>query len=371
MGIMQRAMCRMVGCCALVGALLLGSLPNAHGQAMPDEPAPTPGSSLPVTSRRAMPAVVVAQQGHLADELVRRISAELAALGIASRRSDDAARVLGQGRRLSSTSALASASVIVIEVQPGAVWIWSPSPAGPKRAPVVGRLDELPLAAAERVHALRRAWQGPRPVARAAKDPEVPPGQTALRQPRDDERLRMRRRPDPPVDAPRRWAVAVVGGLLGSAGIGTAATLGIGLSYRWRPWLELDATVIAPLGAASTTTTAGTIDVYAALARVGLALTTDAWGALRPSVGVGVGALLLGLQGTPAPSFEANDSWRVGVAPHLELRLAWQVHARLTITLAGLVGSALPRVTVSAGAKDLDRWGQPFYSLLGGLALRL
>lgn len=352
----------------LLPALLCGAS-WSQAQSLPDEPAPTPGPGaarpaalrpLPAASRRVSARVIVAQQGRVADELVRRIGAELDALGIPSSRSVDVRRTIAQLQRQ-------QAAAIVIEVQAGAVWIWAPSAGRLERRAVVGRRDELPLAAVERVRALRRV--GPSGFAPAVPDPERPPGTEGPKRSEAPRVVRRSPRADP--NAPRRWTLGVAAGLLGSSGLGVGATLGVGLSYRWRSWLEFDATVIAPLGAASSTTTAGTVDVYAALARVGLALTTDAWGALRPSLGVGVGALLLGLQGTPAPSFEANDSWRVGFAPHLELRLAWQVHPRLTITLAGLVGSALPRVTVSAGAKDLDRWGQPFYSLLAGLALRL
>jgi len=143
-------------------------------------------------------------------------------------------------------------------------------------------------------------------------------------------------------------------------------------ALRALDWLEVELSLVFPLGPATVEEAEGSADVHIGLATAGVRFLPwrERW-RLRPSLSLGVGAILVHMQGTAAAGYEDGEDWVASFAGAagggLSLRLPW----RLWVQLDALVGVALPRPAVGFAGRTAATWGQPFVNVNLGLGVRL
>ena len=175
-----------------------------------------------------------------------------------------------------------------------------------------------------------------------------------------------------PVIIDSRWRLMVIGAAaLSPGGLPPSPHVGAGLS--WRPWrgLVLRADVMSPTVRARRRDPEGATDVSLGLAGVGL--DWDLWPAGRfdLTLGVGVAAAWLRLDGEAAPGLRGQTDHLLVAYPYLRAQPRLALTGPVSLLLDARLGFAAPRPVVVVAGRTAAHWGRPAAVLGLGLEVGL
>ena len=323
----------------------------------------------PVSADRPKRVVIMSTD----DPTYHRLSAELAALGWTTSRMvvhDPHLDLIGLHAQMTNNKATTAVALLPAAGRGMDAWIVDDvgmvlsqerfNPGTPPEVIALRTVERL-RACRLRVAIEKSAPKPPPPIKKPGQhtDPEVPRGTH-----------RHESRPYPGIHG----AVQLSGGLaLGWAPGGLSPTGQLRLGGSWLPtrWLAADLVLLVPLIPARVSAEKGESDLYLTL--MGAAVRWlgghgSSW--IRPSIGVGVGALLVHLRGHAAASgYTSEEDLLACAMPFFEAGLVIRITRHLRLVTSHMVGITLPRLVVAYGGQPVASLDSPM--LTGTLGLEL
>jgi hypothetical protein len=161
--------------------------------------------------------------------------------------------------------------------------------------------------------------------------------------------------------APARalWLELAPSFVLSSGGLGPQLSALLALRLDASRLLSISVFGAAPLWRAELAAQEGQANVSTWL--LGAAIDAQLrWRASALSAGAGIASVLTHMRGSASPPFEGDAELVTSAAPVLRAALHVQLTAWLRVGARGMLGAALPRVSVRFEEREVARWGQPF-----------
>lgn len=285
--------------------------------------------------------------------VVARLRAELAALGWTT--STMAARdshldLIGLHARMTDMRATAAIALLPSDDKAGGLAVWIVDDVGmvvsQEQFEPNASLELVALRTVERLRAYRIKVKTQAPATTKQPMKRPPP------QPRpqlDDPELQLKRASRSTTGMP--GALHISSGLaVGWAPGGLSPTGQLRMGASWVPleWLAVDLVLLVPVVPAYASAESGETDIYLGLAGAAvrwLGGTRSAW--VRPSLGVGMGAMAIHLRGHSTDrKFSSNREWVACAVPFLEGGLVVRLIGHLRLISSLMVGFATPRLVL-------------------------
>jgi hypothetical protein len=316
-------------------------------------PAPADASASSSPDAESLPVLVVGAPAD--DAAVRRIAAELEAIGFAVQIeiTTDPSR-LASVEREDGTSA-AWRAVVRVDTTLGEAHLLVQDGDGHTSARIVERgADELPASevvlAHRTVEMLRASLRQLTSDDAPAPAPVVPTPAVA-----EPPRVQPERRYD-------RLFVIVAAAITGSpGGLAPIGHASVGLRLRVHPRVSLAVRGTAPVHPRVVRRAEGRATVWLGMADawlfVGLARPSARW---QPDLGVGAGVVALGLRGAARAPWTSRSDLVAAATMAGGAGLSVWLHPRVRVRLDAFVGAAVPRPAVRFGGREVAAWGRPF-----------
>jgi hypothetical protein len=145
--------------------------------------------------------------------------------------------------------------------------------------------------------------------------------------------------------------------------------LQLGLRFAWEfsERLAVEARALFPASAQTIEGSEGVGHFFVGLATAELSLTIIRHRWIVPSVGVGLGALIVHVRGDDADGYEGTTDWGASVVGQGSVRLAVPLAMGLSAVADAAVGGSFSRLVVAFADREAASGGQPLITIAGGV----